>query len=143
MKTKIYFAAPLFTAAEIMWNSQIAEELRKMGFTVALPQEVESKDPRSTFKINRNTINHCNVVVAVLDGADPDSGTSWEVGYAYANRIPVVAIRTDFRSSGDLGGRYNLMLTESASSVIISLSNTPLGLALKISTEIKRLEESK
>lgn len=37
-KTRIYFAAPLFTQAEWQWNSRLAEELRRLGMNVILPQ---------------------------------------------------------------------------------------------------------
>ncbi len=48
-----------------------------------------------------------------MDGADPDSGTAWECGYAYGKR-PVMLVRTDFRASSDPGMPYNAMLTASA-----------------------------
>jgi nucleoside 2-deoxyribosyltransferase len=55
------------------------------------------------------------MVVACMDGPDPDSGTAWECGYAYAKGKPIVCYRTDFRVSGDTkGAPYNLMLSESA-----------------------------
>ena len=53
-------------------------------------------------------------LVAIMDGEDPDSGTCWEVGYAYAKGKPIVMIRTDFRSWDQPGDPYNLMLTQSA-----------------------------
>jgi nucleoside 2-deoxyribosyltransferase len=50
-----------------------------------------------------------------MDGADPDSGTAWECGYAFGKGKPVVCYRTDFRISGDSkDAPYNLMLSESA-----------------------------
>ena len=54
-----------------------------------------------------------DIVVAVIDGADADSGTAWEMGYAYAHGIPVIAIRTDFRMAGH-HEHVNLMLEQSA-----------------------------
>jgi hypothetical protein len=56
-------------------------------------------------------------VVAILDGADADSGTCWECGYATAKGIPVIAVRTDFRNSGDIKG-FNAMLYYSASVIV-------------------------
>ena len=51
-----------------------------------------------------------------MDGSDPDSGTAWEIGYAYAKGTPIILLRTDFREWGGRTGDapYNLMLTESA-----------------------------
>lgn len=116
----VYFAAPLFTHAEIAYNAACAEKLRAAGHTVILPQETASAcnipEPgweRRVFLANKVSEGTADVVLAVLDGADSDSGTCWEVGYACAKGIPVVGLRTDFRNSGD--GRYgvNLMLSES------------------------------
>ena len=49
-----------------------------------------------------------------MDGLDPDSGTCWEVGYAYATKKPIVLVRTDVRSMAGNAGEYNPMLTQSA-----------------------------
>jgi len=60
-------------------------------------------------------LDWADMVVACMDGPDPDSGTAWECGYAFAMGKPIVCYRTDFRISGDTAGApYNLMLTESA-----------------------------
>jgi nucleoside 2-deoxyribosyltransferase len=51
-----------------------------------------------------------------MDGADPDSGTAWECGYAYAKGKPVVLFRSDLRVSGDAPDiPYNAMLVGAAS----------------------------
>ena len=50
-----------------------------------------------------------------MDGPDPDSGTSWECGYAYAKNKPVVLFRSDLRRSGDAADApYNAMLIGAA-----------------------------
>ena len=56
-------------------------------------------------------------VVAILDGADADSGTCFECGYAVGHGIPVIGVRTDFRLSGDTRG-FNAMLYFSAHKLI-------------------------
>lgn len=48
-------------------------------------------------------IDAAAAVLAVLDGADVDSGTAAEIGYASV-RIPVVGLRTDMRPAGDNEG---------------------------------------
>lgn len=40
----------------------------------------------------------CSSAFAVLDGVDVDSGTAWEIGYAYARGKPIIGLRTDFMS---------------------------------------------
>src|SRR5258708_2086311 len=95
---KIYLAGPLFSTAERAFNGRLAGLLREMNFEVWLPQESEqgSMSPRQIFEEDVRGIDWADVVVANMDGADPDSGTCWECGYAYRKK-PIVIFRTDFR----------------------------------------------
>jgi nucleoside 2-deoxyribosyltransferase len=43
------------------------------------------------------------VVIAVLDGADADSGTAFEMGVAHAMGKPIVGVRTDYRAGAEHG----------------------------------------
>ncbi|MBV8089216.1 MAG: nucleoside 2-deoxyribosyltransferase [Alphaproteobacteria bacterium] len=124
---KIYLAGPLFSAAERNFNSELTRLLRNKGHEVWLPQEFEQRTmtAKQIFVKDVEGIDWADVVVANMDGTDPDSGTSWECGYAYGKK-PVILFRTDFRAGHKLGGDrlqieeqngapYNLMLTEAAS----------------------------
>jgi nucleoside 2-deoxyribosyltransferase len=112
---RIYFAGPLFSAAERDWNARLAAALRDAGHEVFLPQEQEpGKDAAGIFATDVGGIDWADALLAIMDGADPDAGTSWEVGYAY-RRKPIVLVRTDMRRDAGSGGSgYNPMLTESA-----------------------------
>jgi nucleoside 2-deoxyribosyltransferase len=111
---RIYFAAPLFNAAERDWNATLAKALRGEGHEVFVPQEQEAgRDAAGIFAGDVAGIDWAEAVVAIMDGADPDSGTSWEVGYAYRNR-PIVLVRTDMRRTASDGSGYNAMLAQSA-----------------------------
>lgn len=118
---KIYLAGPLFTRAEYIFNEELAYDLKEMGFEVFLPQE-ECKsvlDSREIFNICKNGIEASDIIIAILDGADADSGTCWEVGFAYAIGVSrIIALRTDFRQTGDTQG-FNAMLYNSATKVIV------------------------
>ena len=109
----IYWAGPCFTQAERIWNRICAKILRKKGYKVILPQDEAEK-----FRVNGEIdyfalAEHCYsqsietiVMVAVLDGPDPDSGTSVEVGIKIgeiraSGRGKVLGVRTDFRRSED------------------------------------------
>jgi len=111
---RIYFAAPLFAAAERDWNATLAAALRGAGHEVFLPQEQEpGRDAAGIFAGDVGGIDWADSVVAIMDGADPDSGTAWEVGYAYGKK-PIVLVRTDMRRTASDGSAYNAMLAESA-----------------------------
>jgi nucleoside 2-deoxyribosyltransferase len=116
---KIYLAGPLFTVAEQDFNAALARFLEGHGFEVWLPQEHEPrrKTARAIFQMDVEALDWADMVIACMDGPDPDSGTAWECGYAFAKGKPIVCYRTDFRISGDTkGAPYNLMLSESATS---------------------------
>jgi len=111
---KLYFAGPLFSAAERDWNASLAGRLRAAGHDVFLPQDQEKGKPAAgIFSTDVDGIDWADALVAIMDNLDPDSGTAWECGYAYGKK-PVVLVRTDFRDSGGPGMPYNPMLTESA-----------------------------
>jgi nucleoside 2-deoxyribosyltransferase len=115
--TKIYLAGPLFSLAEQGFNTDLARFLESEGFEVWLPQEHEPRDKtaRAIFEMDVAALDRADMVVACMDGPDPDSGTAWECGYAFAKGKPIVCYRTDFRITGDTeGAPYNLMLSESA-----------------------------
>src|SRR4030067_2471618 len=123
MKT-VYLAAPLFREAECDFNRKRRDELISAGFKVFLPQEDSNniKDNKDRQKIifNKNLkgIENSDILVAVLDGADVDSGTAWEIGFASAKGKSVLGLRTDFRTLGR-EGTVNLMIERS---VILCMS---------------------
>ena len=123
----VYWAGPLFTQAERDWNARIANGLRDAGLTVILPQERaeevtrpgEALPARRLYEYAVEGVRAADVVVAVLDGPDPDSGTSFECGYAHALGKPFVGLRTDFRMGGDDSAfSVNLMLSQSAAACV-------------------------
>ena len=111
---KLYFAGPLFTAAELAWNTEVAAALRGHKHEIFLPQENEpGKDAAGIFAADVGGLDWADAVVAIMDGPDPDSGTSWEVGYAFG-KMPIVLVRTDIRVEAGSSGPYNPMLTQAA-----------------------------
>ena len=115
---RIYFAGPLFTTGERDFNTALADRVRGAGHDVWLPQdqEINAYNPANIFRNDVDHVDWAEAVVGIMDGSDPDSGTAWEIGYAYAKGMPIILLRTDFREWGGRTGDapYNLMLTESA-----------------------------
>jgi nucleoside 2-deoxyribosyltransferase len=134
---KIYLAGPLFSTAERDFNARLAQLLRDLGHEIWLPQESEqaTMTPAQIFGEDVAGIDWAEVVVANMDGPDPDSGTCWECGYAYRKK-PIVVFRTDFRvgyefrpdppAPNDEQAPYNLMLTESAT-IRLDLASSPIA----------------
>jgi nucleoside 2-deoxyribosyltransferase len=139
---KIYLAGPLFTTPEREFNVQLATRLRALGHDVFVPQEVPASERtgKSIFLKNLKGLDWADGVVAIMDGADPDSGTSWECGYAYATKKPVVLFRSDIRGSGDADDiPYNAMLIGAADAHIEMHLGTVDDAATAIHAELGRL----
>jgi len=137
---RIYLAAPLFNSAERDWNAAVVAALRAAGHEVFLPQEQEpGRDAAGIFAGDVAGIDWSEVLVAIVDGADPDSGTSWEIGYAYRKK-PIILIRTDMRSTGSGGFGYNAMLSESATIRIDAVAAPMDRLAAELRQALARLE---
>ena len=123
MTKLVYVAGPLFSEAERTY-------LEKIVSTLA---ESTSLDPRNDFflphrdggelgkgpkrkdifNLDLDQLNSADIVVALLDGQDVDSGTCIELGYAYAKGKKIFGILTDFRSYYTLDvepHRPNLMI---------------------------------
>jgi nucleoside 2-deoxyribosyltransferase len=124
---KVYVASPLgFTEAGRAFNRQrLVPLLRRAGHTVldpwALPDGAAiSRALRRPYgharrkalaaanagaaRANHAAIDRADAVVAVLDGADVDSGTAAEIGYAFARGRRIVGYRSDARLAGDNEG---------------------------------------
>jgi nucleoside 2-deoxyribosyltransferase/predicted secreted protein len=131
---RIYLAAPLFSDAERTYNLSIAGLLRENFFDVFLPQETSddsetrnNEEQGRIFSNNLNALKAADILLAIIDGADADSGTAWEMGYASSLGKKVIGLRTDFRRSGD-HEKVNLMLEESS---VVVTSTKDLLEALK------------
>ena len=114
---KLYLAGPLFTTPERTWNEAMAARLEARGHEVYVPHLHPPADDnaRTIFLKDKEGIDWADGVVAIMDGADPDSGTCWECGYAYGVNKPVVLFRSDLRASGDSADMpYNAMLIGAA-----------------------------
>jgi len=119
----IYFAAPLFTMAEKEFNKRLATtiEEKDKNINIFLPQENSVFDEygeflsKETFDSDLKAIDNCDLVLAILDGSDADSGTCYECGYAY-NKKKILGIRTDFRSGEEDG--LNVMLRHGVDDLI-------------------------
>lgn len=130
---RIYLAAPLFSEAERAYNAKLAALLEENLFEVYLPQEAGDDsaargetEQQNLFLKNCDALDASDIIVAVIDGADADSGTAWEMGYASARGKPVFAVRTDFRRVGR-HEHVNLMLEKSAR-VVTSAGDIPAAL---------------
>lgn len=124
---KVYLASPLgfSESGRLFYYEKLIPTVIKAGFEVLDPWVLTTKatlkpaillsygpQKRSAWQkvnkiIGRNNaraIKNSNLILAVLDGVDVDSGTASEIGYAAALGKPIIGYRGDFRLSGDNDG---------------------------------------
>ncbi len=149
---RIYWAASLFTQIERKWNRMLATALEEIvpGLEVTLPQDFKPSgkynDGRhygTLFRMCVNGIDRADAVVAVVDGAEVDSGTAWEMGYAYAKKKPIIGLRTDFRPGAEHG--LNIMLSRSCGHLVkdYSFQEDAALLAKDIARKLAKLAAKK
>lgn len=111
MKDKIYFAAPLFSKADQMFNEylvkKIREELSNFEFDVYLPQENMAINDKNSYANSSQILSgdlkeldESKILVAMIDGSEVDAGVAAEIGYSYAKGKIIVALFTDSRQQG-------------------------------------------
>lgn len=108
MSHLVYVAGPLFSQAEREFLEKMVDCLARVAHLdpathFFLPHRDGGelgKGPTRTqiFNLDIDTLKQAEIVVALLDGQDVDSGTCIELGYAYALRKKIFGIITDFRS---------------------------------------------
>lgn len=142
----MYLAAPLFSLAERNFNRQLAQALWAEGFLVLLPQERTNNFRRLDGSVDLSGLaldcadlaNSLDIMVAIVDGSDVDSGTALEVGMRHSHRKPILAVRTDFRGSEDPLTRVNAMF-RLVDKLLIYDGDDIAGLAKRIAKESMKI----
>lgn len=108
MSYLVYVAGPLFSQAERDFLEKMVDCLAQAAHLdpvkhFFLPHrdggELGKGPARQyIFNLDISKINSADVIIALLDGQDSDSGTCVELGYAYALNKKIFGILTDFRS---------------------------------------------
>ena len=65
--------------------------------------------------------------MAVWNGPDVDSGTAWEIGFAYARGVPVIGLHEDIRIN-DPTRQVNIVVSQSAEVICGSLGELKAAL---------------
>lgn len=95
---KFYLASPFFTERQRDTVCKVANILRAAGHEVFVPMEHKIEDAWSyspkewaekVFAMDLDAIRACDEVVALYYGLYSDTGTAFEIGYAYAAQMPV------------------------------------------------------
>jgi len=129
---KIYVASPLgFSPEYRSYREKIKARLVQLGYEIFDPWEQPfskaireasgikdyhnrisafTRLARDIGSVNEKAIRECDILLVVLDGAEVDSGTAAEIGFAVGIGKRCYSLRTDRRDSGEFGLPLNLQV---------------------------------
>lgn len=55
----------------------------------------DGRDAEPIFKMNKDKVDWCDLIVAVLDWEGVSSGTAWEIGYGFAKNKRMIGLVED------------------------------------------------
>ena len=118
-KPKVYLAAPFFNDEQLglvksleylikevgyeLFSPRLGENALEMNSAIGRGEKPSQELRRQVFMDNWMNIDDADLMVAVID--DRDSGTVWEIGYAFARHVPIITFTNK-------GYGSNLMLAE-------------------------------
>ncbi len=100
-KMKVYIAGKIGEKSELKFLEEIDLLCKSLNLKTFLPHRDVGivKGISDVKRIFEGDIikgfKDCKLVIASLNGLHIGAGTSWELGYAYANKIPAIGIKTD------------------------------------------------
>lgn len=101
---RVYLASPLFNGKQKERIIKAVNFLRGAGADVFSPMEFEVEDAwsitnpewaKKVFDHDVKGLDDANVVIAIYEGMDSDTGTSWEIGYAAAKKKDIIILTTN------------------------------------------------
>ena len=109
----IYIAGPFFTDKERAFLKIVIESVKEIfpNEELFIPMEhfisngenlSNNEWAEAVFKMKVEALNKCNRVVAAYLGLRSDTGTAWDIGYAYAKNIPVSLILSPEALNGEV-----------------------------------------
>ena len=109
----IYIAGPFFTDKERTFLKVLIKSVKKMfpNEELFIPMEhfipngenlSNNEWAEAVFKMDVEALNKCDHVIAAYLGLRSDTGTAWEIGYAYAKGIPVTLVLSPEALDGEV-----------------------------------------
>lgn len=148
---KVYIAGPdIFKKDISKWIEKVNSECLALKICPLIPFDIDATTEHGVFQNNLKLIEQADVIAANVNcfrGSEPDSGTAWEIGYAYALKKKIFMYTSDPRTvrqkalnhfnlqansdaevlpdgmvMEDFGCNTNLMLDQSGRTIVGTLS---------------------
>ena len=114
-KIKVYLAGPFFDDGERERIEKVraffSSGEREGNYELFVPMDhkipggetMSNQDwAKAVFKMDTEALEQSDLVVAVYDRHYSDSGTAWELGYAYGLGTPVILLCTDLTADNSI-----------------------------------------
>ena len=102
---KAYIAGPLFETDAKKVLLKIDKLCKQLKIKTFLPHRdvglYKVGNSKIFFKKNKLALDECDIIISYLDWKGISSGTAWEVGYAYAKKIPIIGLIDDIETSNE------------------------------------------
>jgi nucleoside 2-deoxyribosyltransferase len=150
-KLRVYFAAPLFSQAERVFNEAMAKRLEQY-VKVYLPQRdgglmaelingglSAEAVAKLVFTRDVDAMHHSDCLLAILDGRAIDEGVALEIGVAYASGKECIGLQTDVRRLASWGN--NPMITGALQAVFTTIEDCEKWLRQKAEQQMVTLHQ--
>ncbi len=149
---KAYLANGLFSIGDRLVNELLAKEIRKVLPEIELyvPQENDAINDKQAFadslaiaQADMEMLEKSDVLIAVIDGIEIDSGVAAEIGVFSTYNRPIIALFSDVRQLGrDNQHKINALIEDSTENQFIYRNLFVMGLIKRNGVIVSTVEEA-
>ncbi|WP_431029728.1 nucleoside 2-deoxyribosyltransferase [Lysinibacillus sp. LZ02] len=148
---KAYLANGLFSIGDRYVNQYIAAEIRKAveGIDLYVPQENDAINDKSAYadslaiaEADLQSLQASDVLIAVIDGVEIDSGVAAEIGVFSTLNRPIIALFSDVRQQGrDNHKKIEALIADGIENQFIYRNLFVIGLVKRTGVIVSTVEE--
>ncbi|MDI7742163.1 nucleoside 2-deoxyribosyltransferase [Lysinibacillus fusiformis] len=149
---KAYLANGLFSMGDRLVNEILAKEIRKEipGIELYVPQENDSINDKQSFadslaiaEADMEKLQDSDVLIAVIDGIEIDSGVAAEIGVFSTFNRPIIAFFSDVRQLGrDNQQKINALIADGTENQFIYRNLFVIGIIKRNGVIVSTVEEA-
>ena len=149
---KAYLANGLFSIGDRLVNELLAKEIRKElpGIELYVPQENDAINDKQAYAnslaiadADMEKLQESDVLIAVLDGIEIDSGVAAEIGVFSTYNRPIIALFSDVRQLGrDNQQKVNALIADGTENQFIYRNLFVIGLIKRNGVIVSTISEA-
>ncbi|HWK22373.1 MAG TPA: nucleoside 2-deoxyribosyltransferase [Ureibacillus sp.] len=149
---KAYLANGLFSIGDRLVNELLAKEIRKAvpGIELYVPQENDAINDKQSFAdslaiahADMEKLKESDLLIAVIDGVEIDSGVAAEIGAFSSYNRPIIALFSDVRQLGrDNQQKINALIEDGTENQFIYRNLFVIGIIKENGVIVSTVEEA-